>query len=380
MVWSCLTALAHRTRRFWICGFTKHMQCACGCKGRCTFDSIFSVIVWSFRVWLSGIYPTHRHDGVAFADSAHTGDADRAAKGARKQKMKAKGGVLKKKGDWAWLQQIFGITGWQENGPESRVCFACKATGGGILSYTNALSCAAWRQTMVKDTDFLLSMFTTGAYKSALWGLPGFGLSSIQLDLMHIGDLGIVQQLLGSIIYELFKRCGGLVTKPRIGLSQLTNVFKIASNALRIEIPIAKITIGMIKAQGKDPRLKAKAAETRHMLNIVHWLLIHIFPARDAYEQLRQDCCHQLFCFYAELKTWGPFSPSAASAFARNHVVLYGELCRYLLVEHKTWQKCGFNWYKFFAKASSFRPLGRGMQDRWMPFSVLVLPRRGCHW
>ena len=36
-------------RRFWICAFSKDMLCACGCKGRCTFDSIWQIVAWSFR-------------------------------------------------------------------------------------------------------------------------------------------------------------------------------------------------------------------------------------------------------------------------------------------------------------------------------------------
>ena len=60
--------------RFWICSFSKDMLCQCGCKGRCTIDSILAVLVWSFNVLLCGQYPTVRDDGTPFSASRLIGD------------------------------------------------------------------------------------------------------------------------------------------------------------------------------------------------------------------------------------------------------------------------------------------------------------------
>ena len=46
--------------------------------------------------------------------------------------------------------------------------------------------------------------------------IPGFVLASVSLDLMHIGDLGIAQVLLGNIAYEIFRHLGG--TLKTLGL------------------------------------------------------------------------------------------------------------------------------------------------------------------
>ena len=68
LVWSCLSTILHKCRRFWIVAFSKHRLCACGCSGRCTYDSIFQVL-WMYQCWLSKVYPARRHDNVLFSES-----------------------------------------------------------------------------------------------------------------------------------------------------------------------------------------------------------------------------------------------------------------------------------------------------------------------
>ena len=53
-------------RRFWICGFSKRQLCRCGCFGRHTYDSIWVVIAWMFRVLLSQRHPSKDHRNRPF--------------------------------------------------------------------------------------------------------------------------------------------------------------------------------------------------------------------------------------------------------------------------------------------------------------------------
>jgi hypothetical protein len=59
--------------RYWLCCFPKRFMCNCGCKGRCTFDSVLDVIVWQFMVGVRGKAPRKRHDGILFKDSKKAG-------------------------------------------------------------------------------------------------------------------------------------------------------------------------------------------------------------------------------------------------------------------------------------------------------------------
>ena len=55
--------------RMWIGCWSKRLQCACGCKGRCTYDAIWRVIAWSMQSLRIGTYPAIRDDGVPFAQA-----------------------------------------------------------------------------------------------------------------------------------------------------------------------------------------------------------------------------------------------------------------------------------------------------------------------
>ena len=76
LLWSFLSGPI-RTR-YWIAGFGKRQGCACGCGHRHTIDAMFRVIGWMLRVLLSGVWPSIRHDDIAFIDSDRPGDKERA--------------------------------------------------------------------------------------------------------------------------------------------------------------------------------------------------------------------------------------------------------------------------------------------------------------
>ena len=110
----CLLLWSFRTgtlrKRFWICAFGKRQACNCGCGGRHTFSAIFRIVGWMLRTCLTQKWPTHRHDGVAFKDSTHPGDQLRALLAGCA--LPCKGIVTHKAGDWSWLKQALGLTGW----------------------------------------------------------------------------------------------------------------------------------------------------------------------------------------------------------------------------------------------------------------------------
>lgn len=85
--------------RRWIVCFNKKNQCGCGCKGRCTYDSVWNVVAWMYRVLKSGIAPTHRHDGVAFSASKLIGGQKRAKRAEAGYRL-PKACSLRKKSDW----------------------------------------------------------------------------------------------------------------------------------------------------------------------------------------------------------------------------------------------------------------------------------------
>ena len=349
LLWSCLSSASRK--RNWICAFSKKTTCACGCMGRCTYDSVLRVIVWMFRVMVRGKRPALRHDGVPFSESARKGDRQRAkmAEGAGTVPL---GCMLKKKGDWSWLKAVAGLCGWRGEGPDGNCCFVCGATWGGAHSCFDCSLGASWRTTMgMAHSDYVAKLRQRG-YVSPLWDIPGFHYCMIALDLMHIGCLGILQYLLGNTLFELFREMGGLITDPRETLGQLKTYTHLAANALEIEPPVNGLTIGMVKRTGCDPKFRGKAAETRRMLKCVEWLLDNIFKPNSIHTQTRRQCIKQVAFDYKELEHWDPTSsPAKVAAAGRTHVTLYLQLSR----DHAHLvERLGYTPWKYYPKHHLF--------------------------
>ena len=100
---------------------------------------------------------------------------------------------------------------------------------------------------MLSLSVFLRSAVVDGLTVCTVFNLPGFQFDYITNDLMHTVDLGYAQLLLGSIMFELFREFGGLVTKPKGALNDLLALILQSSRILKIEPPFRTLTIGMIK-------------------------------------------------------------------------------------------------------------------------------------
>ena len=109
--WSLLSGVIRQ--RFWAVAFNKSRICACGCRGRHTFDRIFAVMAWSIRALIAGFYPSHDHQGVAFERGSCRGEWAQA----RKQ-LPIRGVCLAKYGDWAWFRESLGLMGLERRGTQ----------------------------------------------------------------------------------------------------------------------------------------------------------------------------------------------------------------------------------------------------------------------
>ena len=77
---------------------------------------------------------------------------------------------------------------------------------------------------------------------SGLFDVPGFVIAMVSIDLMHVSDLGILQVLLGNVLFELFKQVGGLITEPLEGLSRLNLMIAAAAKRVSPEKTMIKFT------------------------------------------------------------------------------------------------------------------------------------------
>ena len=315
--------------RFWIATWSKRLSCNCGCHGRCTLASFWRFLAWMFTAWMTGIYPLVRDDGTLFEDSDRPGDKQRAEWGRQKRPMRTRGALLQERADWSWHKCLLGLCGWAGEGALLRRCFKCLANTS-TLPFTDPTLNALWRARYINHYLFMQLAYASGNFISEIFDIPGFRYEYVDLDLMHTGDLGITQVLLGNTLLELFVKIGGVVTKPGDAMGELTMLIKMAAKQIDPPMdspPLNKMAYTMIRQGAKPPRLRANAAETRGMLRCVRRLLETYFKPENDHEVLRLQCVIALSDFYASLVA-KPFKGGVTSDLGRRRLILYAELCK----------------------------------------------------
>ena len=239
---------------------------------------------------------------------------------------------ISKCGDWAWLKQVLGLQGWRGEGAGRRICWICQAGFNDTLHCHDFSTGAPWRRSLVSMADFWASCALEKTYTSTIWHIPGFHLSCVRLDWMHLADLGILQAALGNVFSELWAGLGGGIrARPAVACAKLLNLLKVAAQDLGTRVPVADLTLGMFHGVAKKrPKMKLKAAEGRYMLPIVHRLLQVLWETDSEHARLRLQCIAALDAAYAKLAHWQGDSASAfeLGSLARRHLLKYGELQR----------------------------------------------------
>ena len=55
-------------KRYMFTSVHHEFLCSCGCRGRCTFDALLEIFVWSMSILFGGLHPTRRHDQAPLDD------------------------------------------------------------------------------------------------------------------------------------------------------------------------------------------------------------------------------------------------------------------------------------------------------------------------
>ena len=307
----------------------KSVLCRCGCYGRCTFEPIWVVLAWSFQALLTGRFPKRDHEGHVFKDPWR-----RAMAGKR---LPVAAACLAKCGDWSWFKQALNLCGWRGETADKHMCWLCGAGFNCKMNCYDARINANWRSSMVSNAEYLLHSMNQNKYVCGIWSIPGFVLRYCRPDWMHCCDLGITQDVSGNCMYELLQELGGSQSNGQKQCSQLMNMIAVASKELRVDKPFNKLTVGMVVRAGK-PKLRLKAAETRHFIPVLMFMLNHFFKNDSDHSRLRLQCVAALSNCYRELDNWVQSESQISLArFARQHVMLYSELSK-AATDAKKWQ------------------------------------------
>lgn len=268
------------------------------------------------------------------------------------------GACIEERGDWQWRKMALGLVGWNGAGDGiGRCCFKCGANKT-THPFTEVGKDAQWVDTVHSNLQILNANLLAGNYVSKLWSIPGFRHVYMMIDLMHTGCLGICQYLLGNVLWELFLEFGGIASDPisaKNVTSQLWCMIRMGSRHMGLKNPpVHYLTMNMFRAPGCKPKLKTNAAETRHMLKAMFWVLENLVNKDTPHAKLRFDCLRNLHLFYLETENWvDGESEARARVYGRNHIVAYAELGKEFLALG-TWQRYGWIQWRFYPKHHLF--------------------------
>ena len=242
----------------------KRWFCKCGCKGRHTLDAILEVLVWHAQAAWLGIFPLQRHDKQPWRKS----DSWRASlKGAA---LGFTASVVQMRCDWMAIKQIWSFGGWNAK----RMCFKCRATQpNGEAPYTDVSMSALWRKMPLTVQAFMAELRDKGIDLSPLMSLPGFLLEYLVIDVLHAADLGTSADVTGSFLFEMVNYGRGFLSgttkEKRVQdlWSRIRKLYKQFGTPNRLQA----LTVQMIckSKHASKPKLRAKAAEMRHLIPCV---------------------------------------------------------------------------------------------------------------
>ena len=226
------------------------------------------------------------------------------------------------------MKSTLNLVGWRPEGPTKRVCWKCAANTLD-LPFTDPSLTAAWRRTCISDRGYIIGSSITGTEVSSLFAVPGFRLSFVSIDWMHVVDLGIAQYCLGNVLWELFQELGGVACRPAQTVGCLLTMIRTASRQVGMSTPpVNALTLSMFKVDSKPPKLKTKAAETRKLVSVLRFMLEHFFPRSSEHDVMRFNCVELLARAYSEMELWSSESRTRIGQLGRQHVTLYAELAR----------------------------------------------------
>lgn len=268
---------------------SKSRLCSCGCDGYHTLQAILSIVSWSFQKLASGEAPTCRHDGRPWS-----------AKDLKDRLLPRGGGIpraamLQVRGDQEFLQSVMRFkTSSMEN-----FCWMCEATlSSGPLCYHKFTAEAPHRASRTTHAAYIESCAASNFEPSKLFLSPGMTLDHVSVDTMHAGDLGVFQDVLGSVLFiEISnKQWHG---SRSIGMARVNAELKqyYAANRDRKFSPVhltVQQIIGSKKTKNQYPYLKAKAAQTRHLCEFVLVLAYRHMRGDEGRAPLRFSRTHHL--------------------------------------------------------------------------------------
>jgi len=273
-----------------------------------TLAAIFNVVSWSLNSLLVGRWPSTDEHGAPIS------------KKGGQLAGKWKGAFVQIRGDWQFFSQALNFPQWNSS---LRMCWLCKASNTlEHLFWTNFNDDAPWLETLWSHESYLADLAEKGEDPPALFSITGFRLECVMVDVLHTVDQGIASHIIGNIFVEVLGQLGqNRSQRLRVLNDRILDFYKIHKPTSKIQ---GQLSMEQLRSTNQWPKLKAKAAATRHLAPLASQLADE-FNSGSHHDQLRKIVADSLVQFYVLVQQ----EDRAISAQARQELPnLCRRLCR----------------------------------------------------
>ena len=222
-----------------------------------TLETLAQAFSWSMNVCLSGQTPHRSWRG----DPMEGGGQDLA--------LGYRFALAQMRGDWEWFTTLFHFPRWDQAEMMCPFCRASSSIAG--HEWSDFSSAAWWRHTVWEHEDYISYLHTTGRAVPVFFrpniGTYGLRLSSVCVDILHTVDQGVGSHIVANTIwyFAVLMACfGGATYADRV--KRCHEDIKKRYRRTRTQDKLqGALTPERLRTSGDWPKLKAKAAATRHL-------------------------------------------------------------------------------------------------------------------
>ena len=226
-----------------------------------TMDPIWSLLRWSFEALLDGRHPSRDAMGNPFAPgSLRAKLAGRPLHQPDPEKPRFRVVLWSIVGDYEFFANDLGLPHWMSSDP----CGWCNASRKERRRMWNVFADHGWQCKKVNDYE----NDPVSRKGHPIFTFPMVHSLSVQLDVLHCLDLGVLAKYMGSILKQLVWH--DMSDDPSTNLDRLWERLQLEYDD-NCNSRLASLTLAMIVPNPKAPHaaqplLKSKAAEARHLL------------------------------------------------------------------------------------------------------------------
>lgn len=261
--------------------------------GEGTMDAFWDYFAWAMNALLDGKTPHHDWVGRPIR-----GGGENIAGGWRAS-------CIQVRGDWEFYNQALRLARWDY---ADNCCWICSASNNQADRFwTDFSDNAGWRSAIRTDESWKAELRAAGKPVPNLFAIRGMRLEGVMVDTLHAVDQGLASHGIANVFVEVMSlgHWGSNQKSQAEGLQKdIHSWYSSASKTIKSSKVQGQLIYDRIKTSNDWPKLKAKAAATRHLARYAAHLAAR-YNNNSAHDQRRLLVVDLLVSFYDIIEQGG---------------------------------------------------------------------------